>query len=84
MQNVREERETVSVRDLNQGAYLLICQYELLGVSWSGHVAWWKFRNHDGNLEDYLRTFVNGKTVGNINQFVNAQRILKQTLSENY
>lgn len=73
-----------SVRDLNQGAYLLLCQYELLGVAWNGNVAWWQFLNHDGKLEDHLRIFVNGKATGNLNQFANAQRILKQTLSKNY
>jgi len=83
MNIVRESQTIFRIRDLNQGAFLLTLQYEMLGISWTGRVAWWRFSDHDGRIEEKLQEFINGRATGNINQFANAQRVLKQTLLEN-
>jgi hypothetical protein len=68
------------IKDLNQSSFLKLKKLKLLGeVEWVGNVAYWIFED-DGRADELIENYINGEAIGNLKDFAEAQRGLKQML----
>jgi len=76
------------VKDLSYASLLKSQGYKLDDVLWEGKTAWFVFKD-DGKAEEKLRSFINGDLRGNLKNFDDSMKTLKQMLfshktKENY
>jgi hypothetical protein len=68
------------IKDLNQASFLKLKRLKLLGkVEWDGDVAYWVF-DDNGQADQLIETYINDEAIGNLKDFAEIQRSLKQML----
>lgn len=68
------------IKDLNQAAYLKLQKLKLSGaVDWDGNIAYWIFEDN-GQANQLIEIYINGEAIGNLKEFAEIQRSLKQML----
>lgn len=68
------------VRDLGQAAYLKLKNLKLhRELEWEGKSAYWLF-DDDGRADELIEKYINGNATGNLKDFSEAQKTLKQML----
>lgn len=68
------------IKDLNHAAFLKLKRLKLSGeVEWDGDVAYFVFED-DGRADQLIESYINGNAVGNLKDFAENQRSLKQML----
>lgn len=76
-------KENISLRkikDINQASFLKLKKLKLyLEPEWEGNSAYWIFED-DGRADELIESYINGNATGNIRDFAEAQRGLKQML----
>jgi|WetSurMetagenome_2_1015567.scaffolds.fasta_scaffold1409716_1 hypothetical protein len=68
------------IKDLNQASWLKLKKLKLyLEPEWEGNSAYFIFED-DGRADELIESYINGNAVGNIRDFAEIQRGLKQML----
>ncbi|MFA5925601.1 MAG: DUF5659 domain-containing protein [Parcubacteria group bacterium] len=68
------------IKDLNQAAFLKLKKLKLLGeLEWSDDVAYFVFEDN-GQADQLIETYINSEATGNLKEFAEIQRSLKQML----
>jgi hypothetical protein len=68
------------IKDINHASYLKLKKFKLhRELEWEGNSAYWTFED-DGSADELIENFINGNAIGNLKDFVEAQKTLKQML----
>lgn len=68
------------IKDLNQASFLKLRKLKLHGQpEWTGNVAYFVFED-DGQADKLIEEYINGEAIGNLKEFAEIQRSLKQML----
>ncbi len=68
------------IKDLNQASFLKLRKLKLHGQpEWIGDVAYFVFED-DGRANQLIEAYINGEAIGNLKEFAEAQKTLKQML----
>jgi hypothetical protein len=68
------------VKDINQASFLKLKKLKLyLEPEWEGNSAYWIFED-DGYADELIEDYINGNATGNLQDFVEAQKTLKNML----
>lgn len=68
------------VKDINHAAYLKLEKLKLHGeLEWEENCAYWIFEN-SGGADELIENYINGHATGNLKDFAEAQKTLKQML----
>lgn len=68
------------IKDLNQASFLKLNKLKLFSeVEWKENVAYWVFEDN-GMANSLIEKYINGNAIGNIKEFAEIQRSLKQML----
>jgi hypothetical protein len=71
------------IKDINQASYLKLKKLKLhLEPEWEGNTAYWIFED-DGRADELIGSYINGDALGNLKEFSEAQKTLKQMLYNN-
>ena len=72
--------EIKKVKDMGQASFLKVNNLKLQReVDWEGKSAYWIFED-DGRADELIEAYINGEAIGNLKDFSEAQRTLKQML----
>ena len=76
----RDEIPLKKIKDINQASFLKLKKLKLhMEPEWEGNSAYWIFED-DSRADELIESYINGTAVGNIRDFAEAQRSLKQML----
>ena len=71
------------IKDINQASFLKLKKLKLhRALEWQNNSAYWLF-DDDGRADELIESYINGNATGNIKDFAEAQRVLKQMLFNN-
>lgn len=71
------------VKDINQASFLKLNKLKLyLEPEWDGNTAYWIFEDN-GCADELIESYINGNATGNLKDFTEAQKTLKQMLYNN-
>ncbi len=79
---MKNEKELKKVKDLSYASVLKCKGYKLQGVVWEDRVCWFVFED-DGKAQEVLSAFINGDLKGNVKDYDEALKTLKQMLFSN-
>ncbi len=71
------------IRDLNYAALLKSEGYELEDIEWNYNIAYWLFKDRNGEIDALIQRFINGRITGNLKKFTEEQKTLKGMLHNN-
>lgn len=68
------------IKDINHASWLKLKKIKLhLEPEWDGNSAYFIFED-EGDADELIESYINGNAIGNIKDFTEAQRSLKQML----
>lgn len=71
------------IKDINHASLLKLSKLTLhRELEWEGNSAYWLFED-DGSADELIESYINGNATGNLKDFVEAQKTLKQMLFNN-
>ena len=82
---MKKEKEIYLKRECDQifASLLKSKGYRLHDVEWEGNVAYWIFEDSKHEADSLIQSFINGEVTGNLKEFVDSQKILKQIIFRN-
>ena len=68
------------VKDIGHAGFLKLNRLKLLGdLEWEGNSAYFIFED-DGRADELIESYINGNAIGNLKDFAEAQKTLKNML----
>jgi hypothetical protein len=78
-----KKKTTLKIKDMGQASFLKLKKLKLnRELEWEGDTAYWLFED-DGNADELIENYINGNAIGNLKEFAEAQKTLKQMLYNN-
>ena len=79
---IEGEKQLKKLKDLSYATVLKVSKYKIKNIEQEGRVGWFVFEVDD-EAENRLREFINGDLIGNLKDFDDAKKTLKQMLFSN-